>query len=161
MFKVSRTVAAAGVMLAVSGVSFHAEAQSTKTLYLSENGNLERGMKSLQQGNLVLAVKHLRRAVRADLGTERLVPALSNLCAAEYALGDLDMAEKHCNEAIGEDRHYWRAYVNRGNVHKAKGRREAAHADYLRAESISSNDLTVKALASLEPNPERRVAQAK
>ncbi|WP_417460994.1 hypothetical protein [Kordiimonas sp.] len=161
MFKISKAVAIAGLVFAVSVVSVNAEAQSTKTLYLSENGNLERGMESLRQGNLKSAAKHLRRAVRADLGTERLVPALSNLCAVEYALGELASAEEHCSRAIGEDRHFWRAYVNRGNVYKAKGSYEAAHADYRRAEDISSNDLTVSALASLEADHNRLVAEAK
>lgn len=158
MFKISKAVAVASLLVAVSGV---AEAQATKTLYLSENGNLERGMESLRQGNLEAAAKHLRRAVRADLGTERLVPALSNLCAVEYALGELAEAEKHCSKAIGEDRHFWRAYVNRGNVYKAQGSYDAAYADYSRAADISSNDLTVNALASLEADQDRLVAQAK
>ena len=161
MLKISKIAAVAGLLVAVSGVTVGAEAQATKTLYLSENGNLERGMQSLRQGNLKQAARHLRRAVRADLGAERLAPALSNLCAVEYVLGELDAAEKHCSQAIGEDRHFWRAYVNRGNVHKAKGSYDAAHADYRRAADISSNDLTAQALASLEADHDRLVAEAK
>ncbi len=160
MFGFSRKAAMAAtvaVMALTTGVS----AQAVKTLYVGQDMNIERGMNALKAGKLEEALKHLGRAARADIGTERLVPVLSNICAIEYARGNLDAAEQACDRAIGEDRTFWRAYVNRGNVHKARGDYEAARADYERAVGVDGNDLAVQALVSLDAHADKLVAEAK
>jgi tetratricopeptide (TPR) repeat protein len=160
MFDLTKKLVIAATV-AVVGLSAGAGAQSTKTIYLGQDMNIERGMNALRSGDLDGALKHLRRAARADIGTERLVPVLSNICAIEYAQGNLDAAEEACDRAIGEDRSFWRAYVNRGNVYKARGDYTAAKADYERAAQIDRNDLSERALASLEASKDKLVAEAK
>lgn len=149
----------AGVALAVVSVS---TTVSADTLYFSNDRNMERGMEALMQGELQTASKYLGRAAKTDLGKERLVPVLSNLCAVDYALGKLDSAQEACDRAIQEDRHFWRAYVNRGNVHKAKGHFEEAREDYTRALRINPNgQLPKDALARLMEEQPKYFAEAK
>ncbi|WP_262689491.1 tetratricopeptide repeat protein [Kordiimonas aestuarii] len=160
MFKFSKTLTiAAG--LAAASFTGGAHAQSVKTIYVGQDMNIERGMNALRSGDLDGAAKHLQRAARADIGNERLVPVLSNLCAVDYARGNLDAAEKACDRAIGEDKLFWRAYVNRGNIHKARGDFVAAQADYKRAVRIDDNELVQRALASLEAHKDKLLAEAK
>lgn len=160
MFGFSKNAVLAATV-AVMSFGGGATAQSVKTIYVGQDVNIERGMSALRSGDLDGALKHLRRAARGDIGTERLVPVLSNICAIEYARGELDAAEEACDRAINEDRSFWRAYVNRGNVHKSRGDYAAAKSDYERAAGIDRNDLSVQALASLEAYADKLVAEAK
>ena len=157
MWKVSKA-AATGLALAGVGLSATANAQ---VLYGGKDQNIERGMHALKQGDLEQAAKHLTRASRTNLGSGRLVPVLNNLCAINYALGNLDAAEQACDRAIGEDKLFWRAYVNRGNVFKAKGDYAAAHEDYSRAAGIHDGPMPQQALARLEAEYQTLVAEVK
>jgi len=140
---------AAGVIFAVSSTS------QAQVIYGHENSNLTRANSAMMAGELETASQHFRRAVKANLGSERLVPALNNYCAVEYAINNLENAEKVCSQAIGEDRRYWRAYVNRGNVRTALGKLDAARADYEKAVKLKPNSkMAREALASFQkPNP--------
>lgn len=140
---------AAGVMLTVS------TAGQAQVIYGHENSNLSRATSALMAGELERASLHFKRAVKSNLGSERLIPALNNYCAVEYALNNLENAEKVCSEAISEDRRYWRAYVNRGNVRTALGKLDAARADYEKAIKLKPNSqLAQNALANFQkPNP--------
>lgn len=150
MLHIVKNVAiAAGVMFAVSSTS------QAQVIYGHENSNLTRANSAMMAGELETASQHFRRAVKANLGPERLVPALNNYCAVEYAINNLENAEKVCSQAIGEDRRYWRAYVNRGNVRTALGKLDAARADYEKAVKLKPNSkIAREALASVQkPNP--------
>ncbi|NVJ98316.1 MAG: hypothetical protein HWE25_09195 [Alphaproteobacteria bacterium] len=149
----------AGVALAVAGLSVGANAQ---TLYMQKNRNMERGMEAMMAGDLEGASRYLARAAKADLGKPRLLPVLNNLCAVDYALGKLDSAEEACTRAIAEDRFFWRAYVNRGNVFKAQGRFEDAQADYAKAGRLKpESSLPGKALARLKEEQPKLFADAR
>ncbi|WP_417449705.1 tetratricopeptide repeat protein [Kordiimonas sp.] len=159
MFKLTKSIAV-GAVFAVASLTGGAEAQTVKTLYFGQDANIERGMNALRSGDLDGAAKHLRRAVKADIGRDRLVPALNNLCAIDYARGNLDEAKGACDRAIREDKMFWRAYVNRGNVHKARGDLTAAQADYERAARLDDNALSRQALATLQGDRKRLLADA-
>ncbi len=139
----------AGVMLTVSTAS------QSQVIYGHENPNLKRATSAMMAGELEVASKYFKRAVRGDLGAQRLIPALNNYCAVEYAIENLENAEKVCSQAIAEDRRYWRAYVNRGNVRTALGRLDEARADYEKAVKLKPNSRIARdALANVQkPNP--------
>jgi len=125
-----------------------AEAQG---LYLTKDRNYEVAMQAMKAGDMVTAADRFERAVSFDIGSERLLPMLNNLCAVNYVLGRLDNAKAACDRAIQEDRHYWRAYVNRGNVFKARGDLKAARADYSYAVRLAPKaNLPKQALARLD-----------
>ena len=146
---VKKIAIAAGVIFTVS------TAGQAQVIYGQENPNLSRATSALMAGELENASRYFKRAVKANLGSEKLIPALNNYCAVEYALNNLENAEKVCSEAISEDRRYWRAYVNRGNVRTALGKLDAARADYEKAVKLKPNSkLAQNALANFQkPNP--------
>ena len=157
MTKFGKTLIAS-VVLGAAVISTGASAQ---VIYVENNRNVERGTAAMMKGDLENASKYYRRAARANLSTERMVAVLNNLCAVDYALGNLEKAEEACDDAIGLDRRYWRAYVNRGNVHKAQGDVESAHKDYARAVEIKPNgELPKRALARLISEQPRLLAKA-
>ena len=146
----------AGVMLTVS------TAGQAQVIYGHENPNLSRATSAMMAGELEVASKYFRRAVRANLGAERLIPALNNYCAVEYAINNFENAEKVCSQAIGEDRRYWRAYVNRGNVRTALGKLEEARADYEKAVKLKPNSrIANEALAGVQKLNPSLLADAK
>ncbi|WP_262695462.1 tetratricopeptide repeat protein [Kordiimonas aquimaris] len=156
MFRYVKTLTIAiGTMVALSSVS-HAQ-----VIYGAQDSNLTRAMSAMKAGEFESAATYYRRAVRTDLGAARLVPALNNLCAVEYAIGNYSKAEKACSEAIGENRHYWRAYVNRGNARVALGNDEAAHKDFLKAVKFKPGASIAKnALAQFESKQATLLASA-
>lgn len=146
---VKNIAVAASVMFTVSA------AGQTQVIYGHENTNLTRANSAMMAGDLETASLNFKRAIKANLGSERLIPALNNYCAVEYAINNLENAEKICSEAIGEDRRYWRAYINRGNVRAALGKLDAARADFEKAVKLKPGSrLAQDALASFQkPNP--------
>lgn len=141
------------------GIAAFGGAANAQVLYMAKDLNYEKAMSALKSGDLETASLHLHKAASFDIGAERLLPVLNNLCAVEYALGRLDSAEAACDRALSEDRHYWRAYVNRGNILKARGNLDGARADYARAVKLSGGaDLPVELLARLDSGEERLVA---
>ncbi len=156
MFRMVKAVAVmTGVLLVSTGAS------QAQIIYGQENSNLTRATQSMMSGDLESASKYFKRAVKANLGQERLVPALNNYCAVEYAIGNLENAEKVCSEAISNDRRYWRAYVNRANVRAELGNAGGAAADYGRALSIKPNSrIAAEAFASFRAKNATLLAQA-
>jgi tetratricopeptide (TPR) repeat protein len=65
--------------------------------------------------------------------------ALSNLCAAYAAKGQMDLAIKHCTESLEINKENWRAYNNRSYAYYLKGRYRLADADLKRAQAINPN----------------------
>ena len=63
--------------------------------------------------------------------------ALSNLCAAHAAKGNIDQAIDYCTESLALDDHNWRAYSNRSYAYYLKGQYEKAHDDLETAASIN------------------------
>lgn len=149
------------LMIAVGTMVALSSASQAQVIYGAQDSNLTRAMSALKSGEFERAATYYRRAVRTDLGEARLVPALNNLCAVEYAIGNYDEAEKVCSKAIGEDRHYWRAYVNRGNAHVALGNDEAAHKDFQKAVKFNPRASIAKnALAQFESSQATLLAAA-
>jgi tetratricopeptide (TPR) repeat protein len=132
-------VIGAGTFIAASTM---AQAQ---VFYVNEDTNLQRAEGAMRAGDLENASKYFKRAVNANLGVERLVPALNNYCAVDYAIGNLEEAEKSCTRALREDRQYWRAYVNRANVRASLGKNDQAHADYQKALRLKPDSIVAKA----------------
>jgi tetratricopeptide (TPR) repeat protein len=65
--------------------------------------------------------------------------ALSNLCAAHAAKGDLDLAIKFCTQSLEINEKNWRAYSNRSYAFYLKGMYAQANADLEAAAAISPN----------------------
>ncbi len=138
------------------------QAANAQTLYMLHDRDMQRGTEAMLAGELETASKYLRRAAKKDLGPLRLVPTLNNLCAVDYALGKLESAEQACTRAIGEDRFFWRAYVNRGNVRKALGDYQLAKADYEKAIRLKPDaDLPKRALARFIEEQPKQMADAR
>jgi len=157
MWTTSKTLVA-GAVLAVASFSAAANAQ---TYYAGPDRNIERGTEAMMQGDLETASKFFHRAADSNLSKGRLVPLLNNLCAVDYALGKLDSAQEACTRAIAEDRRFWRAYVNRGNVLKAKGDYSDAHRDYAKAVSLKpKSGIAQRALARLQEEQPKLFAAA-
>lgn len=149
----------AGIALTASVLP---QAASAQTLYMLHDRDLQRGTEAMLAGELETASKYLRRATKKDLGPLRLVPALNNLCAVDYALGKLESAEQACTRAIAEDRYFWRAYVNRGNVGKSLGDYQRAKADYEKAVRLKPDaDLPKRALARFIEEQPQQMADAR
>lgn len=140
MFKFAKgLVIGAGALIATS------TAAQAQVFYAHEDTNLTRAESAMRAGDLENASKYFKRAVNTNLGVERLVPALNNYCAVDYAIGNLEAAENACTRAIREDRQYWRAYVNRGNVRAALGKKDEARADYEKALRLKPGSAVAKA----------------
>ena len=156
MFRIVKVAAlVAGAMIVASGAS------QAQTIYGHENSNLTRANTAMMAGDFESASKYFGRAVKANLGEERLVPALNNYCAVEYALGRYENAEEVCSIAIGEDRRYWRAFVNRGNARSALGKLEEAKADFERAIDINpKSKIANSALISFQAKNGTLLAEA-
>lgn len=136
-------------------------ASEAQVFYARSNADLNKATQAMMNGELETASRYFGRAVRKDIGKERLVPALNNYCAVEYALGNLENAEKVCTRAIRLDRHFWRAYVNRGNVRTELGHDEGAHEDYAKAVRLKpSSRIARNALARADQKAESLLAQA-
>lgn len=156
MFRYVKTMTIAlGAMVALSSAS------QAQVIYGAQDSNLTRAMSAIKAGEFERAATYYKRAVRTDLGTARLVPALNNLCAVEYAIGNYNEAEKACSLAIGEKRSFWRAYVNRGNARVALGKNEAAHKDFLKAVKFNPKaNIAKNALAQFESSQATLLASA-
>ncbi|MCJ9429126.1 hypothetical protein [Kordiimonas marina] len=149
------------ILMGAGLVGVSAQGAEAQVLYLTKDRNYEVAMQAMKAGDLETAADRFERAVSFDIGSARLLPMLNNLCAVNYVLGHLDKAKEACDRAIREDRHYWRAYVNRGNVFKAEGDLKAARADYRYAVRLAPKaDLPRQALARLDNHREQLLAGA-
>lgn len=143
------------LMMALTG------AASAQTLNFNNNSTLERAGKALLAGKLETARTHYKRALRSNLAAKDIAPAYNNLCAIEFTLGNAEAAEAACSNAIGEDRRYWRAYVNRGNARVALGLEDQARSDFEKAVEIKPKaQVAVRALARINEPSERLLASA-
>lgn len=157
MFQFAKTITVAAGVLLTLGSASHAQ-----VIYGQENSNLKRANAAMMAGEFESASKYFRRAVRANLGQEKLISALNNYCAVEYAVGNMENAEEVCSNAIKNDRRYWRAYVNRGNVRAALGKLELAKSDYERAVELKPNSgIANRALASFQNSNGTLFAEAR
>lgn len=138
-----------------------AGASSAQTLVFHNNSAVERAGQALQAGNLEKARVLYKRATRSNLAEGERAPVYNNLCAVEYALGNFEAAETACDNAIGEDRRYWRAYVNRGNARTQLGKKQDARLDYEKAVRIRpSSKVANRALARFDAEAKTLLAAA-
>ncbi len=139
MFRFAKMLSVAfGTILAASTVS------QAQVIYGNENSHLTRATQSMMAGEFETASRHFSRAVRANLSDEKLVSALNNYCAVEYALGNFEKADEICTKAVAKDRRYWRAYVNRGNARAALGQIDDAKHDLERAVALKPKSRIAK-----------------
>lgn len=66
--------------------------------------------------------------------------AMTNLCAAYAATGDMENAMASCNAAVDLRPDSWRAYNNRGAAYLIAGDYTAAAADFARAGELGGDD---------------------
>lgn len=147
MLKLMKNVAIAA-SVALLGFSAAAQAQ---VFYMENNASYTKADAAMRAGELEKASKLFKHAIRGPLRGERLLAAYNNLCAVDLARGALEAAEKACSGAIGENRLYWRAYVNRGHVRAQMGKRDLALKDIRKAASLRPQSRLVKrVLAQIE-----------
>ena len=101
----------------------------------------------LSAGAEAIRAKQYDDGIRlTKLGLERGVSsqhdragALSNLCAAYAAKGELELAIKSCTQSLEINKDNWRAYNNRSYAYYLRGRYRLADADLKRAQAINPN----------------------
>jgi tetratricopeptide (TPR) repeat protein len=111
-------------------------------IYLSPDPLLVKGEKAFFVGDYNESINLLTKGLKKSLSKEQEVSVYNALCAAEYKLGNWDKAHGYCTKAISQDQHYWRAYVNRGNIFKALGNKIKAYENYCRAREIAPKKVT-------------------
>lgn len=157
MLKISNAIL--GVALITVGLFAPVKAQ---VFYFSEDSNIKQAEKAIRSGDLVNASRYYHRAVLSRLGKERLLPTLNNICIIDYALKEYQQAKDACSAAIREDRKFWQAYVNRGNVKRAMGDIYGAEEDYKRAVRLNPHKkVAQQALDNLMAANKHLVAEAK
>jgi len=156
MFKFYKTaVIAASVTLIAA--SAPAEAQ---VFYMSKNSTYEIADKAMRAGELDRASLLFKRAIKGSIHGERLLAAYNNLCAVDLARGALADAEKACSAAIGKNRLYWRAYVNRGHVRSAMGKKELAIKDLQKALKLKPESKLARRVLARVEQPSKLFAEA-
>jgi len=150
-------IAAIAATVALASLAGPVEAQ---VFYMSKNSNYNLADQAMRAGELDRASKLFRRAIRGSLSSETLLAAYNNLCAVDLARGDLEDAEKACTRAIGENRLYWRAYVNRGHVRAAMGKKELAVADIQKAIKLKPESKLAKRVLARVQQPNNLFAEA-
>jgi Tfp pilus assembly protein PilF len=150
-------ILAASVAFTGLTASTSAEAQ---VFYMSNNAAYKVANKAMRAGDFDKASVFFKRAINGPLRGETLLAAYNNLCAVDLARGALKDAEKACSGAIGEDRRYWRAYINRGHVRAAMGKPELAMQDLQKALSIRPNSKLVKRVLARVEQSNRLFAEA-
>jgi len=157
MLKISNAILG-GILITV-GLFAPVKAQ---VFYFSEDSNIKHAEKAIRSGDLVSASRYYHRAVRSGLGKERLLPTLNNICIIDYALKEYHQAENACSAAIREDRKFWQAYLNRGNVKRAMGDAYGAEDDYKRALRLNPHKkMAQQALDNLMAANKHLVAEVK
>jgi len=141
-----------------AGVAAPAEAQ---VFYMDKNTAYAKADQAMRAGDLDRASKLFKHALKGSLRGETLLAAYNNLCAVDLARGDLTSAEKACSGAIGENRLYWRAYVNRGHVKAAMGRQQEALADLHKALALKPDNAIAKRVLARVKQGGRLYAEAK
>ncbi len=111
----------------------------------------------LASGSDAIRMGRYEEGIRlTSLGLEREHPtpgeksaALSNLCAAQAALGHTDAAIRSCSESLAIDDHNWRAYSNRSYAYYLKGLYSAARINVEAAAVIAPGADEVRAIRGL------------
>ena len=131
-----------------------------QVFFMSKNSNYILADQAMRTGELDRASLLFKRAVKGSLGNETLLAAYNNLCAVDLARGDLENAEKACTHAIGKNRLYWRAYVNRGHVRAAMGKQDLALADLQKALRLKPESKLIKRVLARVQQSNRLLAEA-
>lgn len=156
MMKYLKTAAIATTVI-FAGVNAPVEAQ---VFFMSKNSNFEAADKAMRAGELDRASLLFKRAIKGSIKGERLLAAYNNLCAVDLARGALESAEKACSGAIGENRLYWRAYINRGHVRAALGKHDLAVKDVQKALALKPESKLAKRVLARVQETERLYAEA-
>ena len=106
---------------------------NAQVVYQKKNADYDRATTAMRDGELDQASKLFKRALKGTLREDVRLSAYNNLCAVDFTRGALESAERACSNAIGQNRLYWRAYVNRGHVRAALGKPELALKDLQKA----------------------------
>lgn len=150
-------IAAVAATALLANLASPVEAQ---VFYMSKNSNYNLAEQAMRAGELDRASKLFRRATKGSLGSETLLAAYNNLCAVDLARGALEDAEKACTRAIGKNRLYWRAYVNRGHVRAAMGNQELAVADLQKAIKLKPQSKLAKRVLARVQHANKLFAEA-
>lgn len=100
-----------------------------KTVIGPRNTSLARGADALLNGDYEKGAELTRKGLASAQGPREKKTGLSNLCAAYFMLGKLELALDACNQVVALDPNFWRGYNNRALVLMDLGRYEESAAD--------------------------------
>lgn len=126
-----------------------AEAQESRTVIGPTNPPLQDGAEALLAGDAAEGVRLTLQGLAQAGSMKERHTAWSNLCAGYVMLGDLQTGLEFCDRVIAETDLNWRAYSNRALIYIRMQRFDDADADLEKAEAISPNARTLRAVRAM------------
>ncbi|MEE4203222.1 MAG: hypothetical protein V2I45_06305 [Halieaceae bacterium] len=139
MNKSIRTIA-----LLVAGLSFATPTLASDAMELKTADREVLGTRDIEAGHFSQGIVKLERALQHANHSFGRAPALINLCVAHAALGELDKADRYCNEAVETGIDAGLAYNNRAVVNCLRGRLDACVGDLEKAGQIQPRNPVVQ-----------------
>lgn len=126
-----------GLAIALPAVTTTPAVAHKYELVLQNNSLIKQGRKALKKGRLDKAIQLYETALERNLSEQNLVWANNDLCVAYYLLGDYQVANDYCDEAIKLSPVNWSAHNNRANILMATGDFAKALTTYQHAQSLN------------------------
>lgn len=121
----------------------------SRTVLGGGNAYLSAGAEAIRAGQYDDGIRLTRMGLERAAKVAERAAALSNLCAAHAAKGELDLALQACSESIALNDQNWRAYSNRSYAYYLKGMYAKANTDLENAASISPNARQVQQIRGM------------
>lgn len=109
----------------------------TQIIKFNPDRDIMRAQSAMRQGEMDVALKYYKRAMRKNLSEDNKVIVRNSICAVSYLQGNYAEAEEACSIVIKEDPSYWKAYVTRGNAKRKLGNLAGALIDFCSANRLS------------------------
>jgi Tfp pilus assembly protein PilF len=133
IFKVKQIIASTAAVAALLAAAGPAMAEDP-AFVLTTTERAMYGTRQVDEGRYEAGAERLEQMLTlAGSSLTKRQPALNDLCVSYTMLGDLDAAEKRCDESVTNGRDAGVALNNRGVMHIAAGNYEAAARDFAAA----------------------------
>jgi tetratricopeptide (TPR) repeat protein len=147
-----RSILIASAFVAMSAGAAQAQdcaAEPQFAAYRTANSTIRAQYNAVERGQWRQAI-HFGNEVASGRGAPgNRIAALSNLCVAYAATGELQSAIESCDAALELSPTAWRAFNNRGAVHWLAGDHAAAASDFEAAAALAAGEAEVQANSSL------------
>ncbi|HZF31107.1 MAG TPA: hypothetical protein VE907_18480 [Gammaproteobacteria bacterium] len=121
----------------------------SRTVLGGGNEYLSAGADAIRAGQYDDGIRLTRMGLERAARIGERAAALSNLCAALAAKGEIDLAIQACSDSIALNDQNWRAYSNRSYAYFLKGMYAKANTDLENAASISPNARQVQQIRGM------------